>query len=50
MSKAGRKSVKISLVLADVDGSLVTADKALTPRAASAVKALHEAGIAFAIR
>jgi hydroxymethylpyrimidine pyrophosphatase-like HAD family hydrolase len=40
---------KISLVLADVDGTLVTADKVLTPRARAAVKALHAAGTAFAI-
>jgi Cof subfamily protein (haloacid dehalogenase superfamily) len=40
---------KISLVLADVDGTLVTADKVLTPRARVAVKALDRAGIAFAI-
>ena len=40
---------RISLVLADVDGTLVTADKVLTPRAAAAVQALHSAGIAFAI-
>jgi Cof subfamily protein (haloacid dehalogenase superfamily) len=40
---------KISLVLADVDGTLVTADKVLTQRAKAAVKALHAAGIAFAI-
>jgi HAD superfamily hydrolase (TIGR01484 family) len=36
-------------VLADVDGTLVTPDKLLTPRAASAVKAVGDAGIAFAI-
>jgi Cof subfamily protein (haloacid dehalogenase superfamily) len=40
---------KISLVLADVDGTLVTAEKVLTPRAVAAVKALDTAGIAFAI-
>ena len=40
---------KISLVLADVDGTLVTAEKVLTPRAQAAVKALHNAGIGFAI-
>jgi Cof subfamily protein (haloacid dehalogenase superfamily) len=40
---------KISLVLADVDGTLVTADKVLTARAVEAVKALGTAGIAFAI-
>jgi Cof subfamily protein (haloacid dehalogenase superfamily) len=40
---------KISLVLADVDGTLVTAEKILTQRASAAVKALQAAGIAFAI-
>ena len=40
---------KISLVLADVDGTLVTEQKVLTLRAQSAVKALHSAGIRFAI-
>ena len=43
------RAAKISLVLADVDGTLVTEDKVLTPRAAAAVKAVHAAGIAFAI-
>jgi Cof subfamily protein (haloacid dehalogenase superfamily) len=40
---------KISLVLADVDGTLVTEQKVLTERAQSAVKALQNAGIRFAI-
>jgi len=40
---------QISLVLADVDGTLVTEDKVLTKRAQSAVRALHDAGIRFAI-
>jgi Cof subfamily protein (haloacid dehalogenase superfamily) len=40
---------KISLVLADVDGTLVNEEKVLTKRAESAVKALHKAGIRFAI-
>jgi len=40
---------KIRLLLADVDGALVTQDKLLTPRAAKAVTALHERGIQFAI-
>jgi Cof subfamily protein (haloacid dehalogenase superfamily) len=40
---------RISLVLADVDGTLVTEDKVLTERAAAAVRALNEAGIRFAI-
>jgi Cof subfamily protein (haloacid dehalogenase superfamily) len=40
---------KISLVLADVDGALVTSEKVLTTRAQSAVRALRKAGIRFAI-
>jgi Cof subfamily protein (haloacid dehalogenase superfamily) len=40
---------KISLVLADVDGTLVTEDKILTERARAAVEALRRAGILFAI-
>ena len=40
---------KISLVLADVDGTLVTEDKVLTRRARAAVAGLRAAGIRFAI-
>ena len=40
---------RIRLVLADVDGTLVTKDKVLTPRAVAAVRALGERGIAFAV-
>jgi hypothetical protein len=39
----------IKLVLADVDGTLVTGQKALTPRTVRAVRMLRERGIAFAI-
>jgi Cof subfamily protein (haloacid dehalogenase superfamily) len=39
----------IRLVIADVDGTLVTQDKVLTQRAIEAVKHLREAGIAFSI-
>ena len=39
----------ISLLLADVDGTLVTEDKVLTERARAAVHRLHEAGVRFAI-
>jgi Cof subfamily protein (haloacid dehalogenase superfamily) len=39
----------ISLVLADVDGTLVTEEKILTRRARDAVRRLHDAGIRFAI-
>ena len=37
------------LLLADVDGTLVTHDKILTDRAKKAVEGLHDAGIRFAI-
>jgi len=40
---------KISLVLADVDGTLVTKEKLLTERAIRAVKRLRERGIRFAV-
>jgi len=40
---------KISLVLADVDGTLVTEDKVLTARAQAAVRRLGDAGVGFAI-
>jgi Cof subfamily protein (haloacid dehalogenase superfamily) len=39
----------IRLLLADVDGTLVTQDKVLTPRAIAAVGKLKQAGILFAI-
>ena len=42
-------SRKISLLLADVDGTLVTSEKILTERARKAVHGLHRAGIRFAI-
>jgi Cof subfamily protein (haloacid dehalogenase superfamily) len=47
MAESGKS--KISLVIADVDGTLLTPDKLLTERAQAAVAALHAAGIAFAI-
>lgn len=39
----------IKLVLADVDGTLVTQEKVLTARAAAAVRGLRERGIRFAV-
>ena len=39
----------IKLLLADVDGTLVTPDKVLTDRAVAAVRRLGEAGILFAV-
>jgi Cof subfamily protein (haloacid dehalogenase superfamily) len=40
---------KIRLMLADVDGTLVTNDKILTERAVAAVKELKTAGVLFAV-
>lgn len=45
----GAKADAIQLLIADVDGTLVTNDKVLTPRALKAVAALKEAGIKFAV-
>jgi hydroxymethylpyrimidine pyrophosphatase-like HAD family hydrolase len=39
----------ISLLLADVDGTMVTEQKVLTDRARGAVVMLHDRGIRFAI-
>jgi HAD superfamily hydrolase (TIGR01484 family) len=49
MEPAMTQQKKISLVLADVDGTLVTEEKVLTARAQAAVQRLHAAGIRFAI-
>lgn len=49
MAELEAPSQRISLLLADVDGTLVTEDKVLTRRAQQAVEALHAAGIALAI-
>ena len=43
------RPAKSSLLLADVDGTLVTKDKVLTERARHAVRAMHDAGIHFAL-
>ena len=42
-------NLTIAVVLADVDGTLVTGAKELTPRAILAVKQLHAHGVLFAI-
>lgn len=49
MNADAQKDVPIRLVLADVDGTLVTQEKILTPRAAAAVRDLLGRGIAFTI-
>ena len=46
---SGPGTQTIAAVLADVDGTLVTKSKALTPRALEAVEELHERGVLFAI-
>jgi Cof subfamily protein (haloacid dehalogenase superfamily) len=48
-SPSSRTSPAIRLLLADVDGTLVTPDKTLTEAAIAAVGELHEAGILFAL-
>ena len=40
---------RIALIVSDVDGTLLTKDKALTDRAKAAVRKLHAAGIGFTI-
>jgi hydroxymethylpyrimidine pyrophosphatase-like HAD family hydrolase len=42
-------ATRIRLLLADVDGTLVTQDKLLTDRAIAAVHHLHDAGVLFSI-
>jgi Cof subfamily protein (haloacid dehalogenase superfamily) len=49
MSKPQTSPAPIALVLADVDGTLVTQEKVLTPRAEDAVRRLRKSGIRFAI-
>jgi hydroxymethylpyrimidine pyrophosphatase-like HAD family hydrolase len=43
------RPLRLSLLLADVDGTLVTRDKVLTERAARAVRALRGRGVRLAI-
>ena len=45
----GPQDAAIAAVLADVDGTLVTSEKALTPRAIQAVRQLHDRGVLFAV-
>ena len=44
-----RDPLSVRLVIADVDGTLVTPTKVLTPRASAAVRSILQAGIAFTI-
>jgi Cof subfamily protein (haloacid dehalogenase superfamily) len=49
MSQGRAQASQIELVLADVDGTLVTPEKELTERAIAAVGRLKQAGIRFAV-
>jgi Cof subfamily protein (haloacid dehalogenase superfamily) len=50
MASRNENSAKpIRMVIADVDGTLVTQEKVLTKRAAEAVLRLHDAGISFSV-
>jgi hydroxymethylpyrimidine pyrophosphatase-like HAD family hydrolase len=49
MTGQGEKPSKVSLLIADVDDSLINEDEMLTKRAQAAVKALDAIGIAFAV-
>jgi len=48
-SKNGKPAKPIRMVIADVDGTLVTQEKVLTKRAAEAVLKLHEGGVVFSV-
>jgi Cof subfamily protein (haloacid dehalogenase superfamily) len=48
-SRNGNPAKPIRMVIADVDGTLVTQEKVLTKKAAEAVLRLHEAGIQFSV-
>jgi hypothetical protein len=46
---APNKRFRIKLVIADIDGTLVTREKLLTPRSVQAVQRLKDAGILFGV-
>jgi hypothetical protein len=48
-ARNGNSAKPIRMVIADVDGTLVTQEKVLTKRAVEAVLRLHEAGIQFSV-
>jgi Cof subfamily protein (haloacid dehalogenase superfamily) len=48
-SRNGNSAKPIRMVIADVDGTLVTQEKVLTKRATDAVLRLHDAGIQFSV-
>ena len=48
-AKDGQTKAPIRMLIADVDGTLVTQEKVLTKRAADAVLSLHDAGVEFSV-
>ena len=48
-SKNAQSKTPLRMLIADVDGTLVTQEKVLTKRAAEAVLSLHDAGIEFSV-
>jgi hypothetical protein len=49
MATATNQRPRIRLVIADIDGTLVTPEKLLTPRSMQAVQRLKDAGILFGV-
>lgn len=49
MANAANKGTRIRLVIADIDGTLVTKEKLLTPKSVQAVHELDKAGILFGV-
>jgi len=49
MTSLSKKKSLVSLLISDVDGTLVTRDKVVTPQTKTAVSRLRAAGIAFSI-
>lgn len=49
MVPATKERPRIRLVIADIDGTLITKEKLLTPRSVQAVQQLQEAGILFGV-
>jgi Cof subfamily protein (haloacid dehalogenase superfamily) len=48
-AKNGQTKAPVRMLIADVDGTLVTQEKVLTKRAADAVLSLHDAGVEFSV-
>ena len=49
MEPATNRPTRIRLLIADIDGTLVTKEKLLTPRSVEAVRRLKNAGIMFGV-